>query len=198
MSSSSNMCSCGNGSSGICPCAKFVHPQIISNLPGRDTINYRVGDYVAFREALLRNRPGEVELLNWRPGAQGDLAVQMVEWWAYLSDILTFYNERIANEDYLRTAALPATPSALVNLLGYRPRPTIGATGYLGAVLSSTVVGAQTITLPAALEFQSKPGPGQTPQSFELHPATTIGLPASVLATPPPTLLFCAGWAGGR
>ena len=113
----------------------------------------------------------------------------MVEWWAYLADILTFYNERIANEDYLRTAVLPATPAALVKLLGYRPRPTIGATGYLAALLSPTVVGAQTVTLPDGLEFQSKPGPGQTPQTFELHPATTIGLPASVPATPPPTLL---------
>ena len=51
----------------------------------------------------------------------------MVEWFAYLADILTFYNERIANEDYLRTAVRPSTPAALVNLLGYRPRPTIGA-----------------------------------------------------------------------
>ena len=36
--------------------------------------------------------------------APGDLGLQVLEWWAYLGDILTFYNERIANEGYLRTA----------------------------------------------------------------------------------------------
>ena len=107
-----------NGSTSICPCDQFTHPQVISNPPGRTSIAYRVGDYIAFREALLRSRPGEVELLNWRPGAQGDLAVQMVEWWAYLADILTFYNERIANEDYLRTAVLPESVQRLIRTLG--------------------------------------------------------------------------------
>ena len=58
-----------NTTSTICPCDTFVHPQLISNPPGRSTIAYRVGDYLSFREALLRGRPGEVELLNWRPGA---------------------------------------------------------------------------------------------------------------------------------
>jgi len=157
---------------------------------------FRAGDFNSFRTALLTPLASEVSLTAWNSGrgidsdpSVIDLAVMMVEWFAYLADILTFYNERIANEDYLRTCILPPTPAVLVNLLGYIPRPTIGATGFLGALLAPTVVGAQTITLPDGLEFQSKPGPGQTPQSFELHPATTIGLPASVAATPPSSLL---------
>ena len=39
-----------------------------------------------------------------------DLGVMMVEWWAYLGDILTFYNERIANEDYLAHRAIAGDP----------------------------------------------------------------------------------------
>jgi hypothetical protein len=186
----------------ICPCDAST-PPAITNLPGLRQIVFRAGDFNSFRTALLTpltaspgQPPAEVSLTAWNSGrgidsdpSVIDLAVMLVEWFAYLADILTFYNERIANEDYLRTCVLPPTPAALVNLLGYTPRPTIGATGFLAALLSPTVVGAQTITLPDGLEFQSKPGPGQTPQSFELHPATTIGLPASVLATPPPSLL---------
>ena len=53
----------------------------------------------------------------------------MMEWWAYLADVLTFYNERIANQAYLRTADLPESVNRLVQILGYRPRPGIGATG---------------------------------------------------------------------
>jgi hypothetical protein len=179
----------------VCPCDATA-PPAITNLPGMQQIVFRAGDFNSFRTALLTPLASEVSLTAWNSGrgidsdpSVIDLAVMMVEWFAYLADILTFYNERIANEDYLRTCILPPTPAALVNLLGYTPRPTIGATGFLAALLAPTVVGAQTITLPGGLEFQSKPGPGQTPQSFELHPATTVGLPASVAAMPPPTLL---------
>ena len=45
----------------------------------------------------------------------------MLEWWAYLADVLTFYNERYANESYLGTATQPGSTANLVALLGYRP-----------------------------------------------------------------------------
>jgi Baseplate J-like protein len=166
----------------ICPCGGLAVPLTISNPPGRNSISYRVGDYISFREALLRPRPGETELTNWRPSASGDLAVQMVEWWAYLADILTFYNERIANEDYLRTAELPESVKRLILVLGYRPRPGIGATGTLAALLSSP----KPITLPQGFQVQSKPGPGKQPQIFELGAATLVQPPDVVAADPVP------------
>ena len=169
-------------SSDICPCDSPVFPQVPSNPPGRSRINYRVGDFVSFREALLRSRPGEVELANWRPGAQGDLAVQMIEWWAYVADILTFYNERIANQDYLRTADLPESVQQLIRILGYRPRPGIGATGTLAALMS----GIKPFTLPHGFQIQSKPGPGKQPQIFELDANTQVQQPDTISADPPP------------
>ena len=47
-------------------------------------------------------------------------------------DVLTFYNERIANESYLRTATQPGSIANLVALLGYQPSPGIAATGHAG------------------------------------------------------------------
>lgn len=175
-----------NGSSSSCPCEVFVHPQTISNPPGLNTIAYRVGDYTSFREALLRACSGEVELASWRPNAQGDLAVQMVEWWAYLADILTFYNQRIANQDYLMTADLPESPGKLIGILGYRPRPGIGATGTLAALMT----GNNAIKLPQGFQIQSKPGPGQQPQVFELGAATQVQQPDLISADPTPSPLL--------
>ena len=177
-------CGCGQASTlmGICPCDTFVHPQIIFNAPGLPSLAYRVGDYVTFRHALLQARAGEVELVNWRPGAQGDLAVQMIEWWAYIADILTFYNERIANQDYLRTADLPESARHLIQILGYRPRPGIGATAVLAALMNGT----KPFTLPAAYTIQSKPGPGKQPQSFELGAPTLVQFPDTIAADPVP------------
>src|SRR5713101_2395686 len=143
-----------------CPCDVAPQSQVIFNPPGRNTIAYRVGEFLVFRRALLQSLPGEVELVSWRPSAQGDLALQMMEWWAYLADILTFYNERIANQDYLRTADLPESVQRLIRVLGYRPRPGIGARGTLAALLS----GPKAITLPQGFQIQSKPGPGKQPQ----------------------------------
>jgi hypothetical protein len=180
------MSCCDTTDAAICPCGAFVFPATIANPPGLAAIAYRAGDYTGFRHALLLSRAGETQLTRpdgtqiWRPAPRGDLAVQMVEWWAYLCDILTFYNERAANESYLRTAMLPESVNRLIALLGYRPRPGIGATG----VLAALATGPNPFTLPAGFQVQSKPGPGQQPQVFELAASVTITPPAGQPGTP--------------
>ncbi len=176
-------------------------PTVIYNPPGLSAINYRVGDFSSFREALLQNLPGEVELKGWRPTADGDLALQLLEWWAYIADIITFYNERIANNSYIGTAVLPivaqtpavptSTPASALGSsaapglpdnatliaggLGFRTTPGIAANGQL-----AVLVNARTpITLPASFAIQSKPGPGQQPQVFEAVASTNTFLPTA-------------------
>ncbi len=157
-----------------CPCDVFAPWQVISNTPGLSTLQYRVGDFLTFRHQLLLPLPDEQELLNWRPSAKGDLALQMVEWWAYLADILTFYNERIANQSYLRTADMEESVKRLIRILGYRPRPGIGAYGTVAALMSNPF---PSFTLPKGFPIQSKPGPGKQPQIFEMCNATPITYP---------------------
>jgi hypothetical protein len=185
---------CSQHKSTACGCGAFVFPQAIFNPPNLAAIDYRVGDYVAFRNQLLRPLPGETELLAWQPSADGDLAVQMMEWWAYIADILTFYNERIANEAYLRTAQLPESVNHLVQLLGYRPRPALGARGMLAALLSSGT--RLPLQVPAGLQIQSKPGPGQAPQVFEADKTTAAGMPDVVVADVAPSHLPLLGGDG--
>jgi hypothetical protein len=188
----------------ICPCDDDL-PAPPTNLPGLSQIDYRTGDFVSFRRALLTPLDGEKALTAWRPGAEGDLGVMMLEWWAYLADTLCFYNERIANQGFLRTADLPESPGLLVALLGYRPRPAIGATGTLAALVTP----GQSAVLPKGLQFQSKPSPGQPPQIFELSADTAIGGPdqatakaLAVLLSPRADLILVQGavrsLAGGQ
>jgi predicted phage baseplate assembly protein len=183
-----------------CPCGTVVFPWVICNPDSLSTIAYRSGDYLAFRHRLLQALPGETQLPAWRPGAQGDLAVQMMEWWAYLADILTFYNERLANESFLTTAVLPESVNHLVQVLGYRPRPALGASGTLAAILAKNA--RLPLTLPAGLQIQSKPWPGQQPQVFELDQQTTVTAPDVIVANVVPSRQPLLGsnfvWLAGK
>lgn len=168
--------------SNNCGCDSATHPAVIFNPPGLSVVRYRTGDFLSFREALLRPLGGEIGLRNWRPEAREDLGVQIIEWWAYLADILTFYEERSAQLRYVRTADLTESVRHLVRLLGYRPRPGIGAQGQVAALIK----GPKPLTVPAGYQIQSKPGPGQTPQTFEVDATTVCSLPDSVPADATP------------
>jgi len=195
--------------SSPCPCEGASDPQVVTNPPGLDTIGYRVDDFTGFRRALLQSLPGESALAGWRP-APGDLGLQVLEWWAYLGDILTFYNERIANEGYLRTAELPASVSGLVALLGYQPRPGIAATGQLAA-LRSPKNPWEPLVIAEGAQFANAATPGvpvQTyealsTQSFQGTVSNTVVFPAPDYAVPhtdPGTgqeSLLLAGKVGG-
>ncbi len=173
----------------ICPCDGAPTQFTITNPPGRDHVAYRIGNFVSFRQAMLKSAVGppesEQQLDAWRPTATGDLGVQMLEWWAYLGDILTFYNERIANEAYLRTATLPESLNRLIRTIGYRPRPGIAAHGQVVALVG----GHRPLTLPRGFSLDSKPGPGETPQTFELDAETQVMPQGTVPAEPPAFLL---------
>jgi hypothetical protein len=179
----------------ICPCDGFEHPATILNAPGLASVHYRAGDFRSFRRALLLPLSGEKALANWRPMPRGDLALQMLEWWAYVADVLTFYGERSINASLLGTATLDGDVRGLVRILGYRPRPGIGGSAVVGALLS----GSGAITLAPGFRLQSKPAPGKTPQTFETTAPFAIALPDAVPAAPlghlagPADQLYLAG-----
>ena len=73
-----------------------------------------------------------------------------LEMWAYVSDVLAFYDERIANESYLRPARLKPSLRRLVELLGFIP-----TTGVAGSVsLALIAEGRVQIVLPPITGFQ--------------------------------------------
>ena len=145
-------------------------------------------DFTAFRQALLRPLPGEQAINGWRP-TRGDLGLQVLEWWAYLADVLSFYNERYANESYLGTATQPGSIANLVALLGYRPGPGIAATGTLAAV-SSAGQSAEPLVLPAGMSLSSTASPGVPAQTFEVDSAVTFTGQSTVpVALHPDTML---------
>ena len=166
----------------------------ITNPPGLSEIAYQVSDFTGFRRALLAPLPGEQQLTGWSPGA-GDLGLQVLEWWAYLADILTFYNQRIANNSYLRTAAGPQGPpernvAGLVRLLGYLARPGTTAHGVVAAIRSPGAPD-EDLLLPTGLPIVSTPAAGVPAQTFETGQSGSFTGPSDVpIGLPPNNDLF--------
>ncbi|MHA7291332.1 baseplate J/gp47 family protein [Arthrobacter sp. MDT3-24] len=171
-------CGCGCGCETGCGVKPSRFP--ISNPAGAERLAYRIGTFPTFRRALLEQLDGERELVNWKPSAGDDLGLAVLDAWAYVADVLAFYNERYANEHYLRTAVLPESVAGLVGLLGYRPRPAIAATGRLAVIAS----GPGPLVVPKGLAIASKASPGIPSQTFEVDEEARFDRPTSVPARP--------------
>jgi predicted phage baseplate assembly protein len=153
----------------ICPCDTPVVPQLV--IPaGLDALPRQLRAFPEVRRALLEALPTKTALQQWRARNSQDLGIMLLEMWAYVSDVLNFYDERIANESYVRTAQRRTSLRRLVELIGYIPAPGIAGTVTLAALAE----GRNIVTLPAGTGFRSDAFAGNPPQVFEISTDTDI------------------------
>jgi hypothetical protein len=159
-------------------------PQAVDNRAGLPAITYRTGDYGEFLASMLA-QIGTTTAHGLRTRSPDDFSIAFLDSCAIVADVLTFYDERIANENYLRTATELLSIGELARLIGYGLRPGCSASAFLAFRLNdppanadpaapgaasaaltmlSSALGA---TVPAGTKVQSMPGPGQLPQTFE-------------------------------
>jgi uncharacterized phage protein gp47/JayE len=169
--------SCAGTSDCLCGCCSGTTvqtPQGESNLPGLPAISYRTGTWATFRESMLARlwSSDYPALAGLKTRESDDFSIALLDAGAVMLDILTFYQERLANESYLRTATQLQSLTELARLIGYQPAPGVGSSVYLSFSLSSAP-GSPTdpttiaITIPQGTQVQSVPAQGQTPQTFE-------------------------------
>ena len=152
----------------------MLTPARENNLPGLTTIAYRAGTWATFKESMLARLSSAdyPALAALKTRDDDDFSIGLLDASAVMLDILTFYQERLANESYLRTATQLQSITELARLIGYQPAPGVGSSVYLSFTLqaapgSPTDPSATTITIPAGTQVQSVPAQGQTPQTFE-------------------------------
>jgi hypothetical protein len=150
-----------NQACGCCEGVEPITPVRIANRPGLSTLAYRVGTHARFLETMLAQLSRRLPALTTRD--RDDAAIALLDAWATVADVLSFYQERIANEGYLRTATERRSILELGRLVGYTLRPGVAATAYLAYSLED---GAR-LTIEPANEVQSVPRPGELPQIFE-------------------------------
>ncbi len=104
-------------------------------------------------------------LANLKTRNSYDAGIAFLDAWATVADVLTFYQERIANEGYLRTATERRSILELSRLVGYSLRPGVAATVYPAFTME---IGYNKDTqIPAGTKIQSLPASGEMPQFFE-------------------------------
>lgn len=176
---------------GCCAGVEKLTPVAEANRPGLPALAYRAGTHATFFETMKArlstlaipvptgkfDAQGHAETTPVFPlkalttRDPGDPAIALLDSWATVADVLTFYQERLANEGFLRTATERRSILELGRLVGYALRPGVAATVYLAYTVdadrSVTPPLPLRATIPAGSRAQSIPGPGETPQSFE-------------------------------
>src|SRR5208283_2625239 len=170
-------CACIGSSTCTCGCCSGISvqtPQGETNLSGLSSISYRAGTWATFKESMLARLSSSdyPALSRLKTRDDDDFSIAFLDATSVVLDILTFYQERLANESYLRTAAQQRSLTELSRLIGYQPSPGVSASTYLAFTLKTAPGLASNpstpaITIPQGTQVQSVPAQGQTPQTFE-------------------------------
>jgi hypothetical protein len=169
--------SCSGSASCMCVCCSGISvqtPAVEGDLPGLSSITYRTGTWATFKQSMLaRLSSSEFPALSFlKTRDDDDFSIALLDASSVVLDILTFYQERLANESYLRTARQLQSLTELARLIGYQPAPGVAASTYLAFSLKVATglppdPSTKAITIPAGTQVQSVPEQRQTPQTFE-------------------------------
>jgi predicted phage baseplate assembly protein len=161
-----------NGQLDSCHCCEGLTAQTpapVTNRPGLSAIAYRVGTHSEFKRSMLAALSDIT-----RPALQGlktrdddDFSIALLDAAATMADVLTFYQERIAIESYLRTATERRSLLELARLIGYELRPGVAASVFLAFTMDDTPGAPPETTVDIGTKVQSVPGPDEKPQTFE-------------------------------
>jgi hypothetical protein len=179
-------CSCQTTRAQLCGCCNGITqqtPVAIVNRPALPAITYRVGTYASFLASMEAALSGSTlpALAGLRTRSSSDFSIALLDAWAEVLDILTFYTERLANEAFLATAIEGRSVFELARLVGYKPSPGVSASTILAFSLATAPGSPAIVPIPAGTRVQSIPGPGQSPQVFETSSALTATIASNAI-----------------
>lgn len=170
-------------------CCNSCKPQLpgvpikINNRPGLSAVGYRIGEYGDFLQGLQTRLSLHKNLKGLAVRDTTDYSIALTDAWSVLADVFTFYQERIINESYLRTATERFSILELARLVGYELRPGVAAGTYIAFTLEQPQAtfdaklptvhatnlygGSLPITIDKGIKIQSIPEKDQLPQTFE-------------------------------
>ena len=111
----------------------------INTRDDRQVIDYLARDYDSFRQAMVDLIPAK--LPEWTDRSEADFGIVLLELTAYVADILSYYQDRIANEAFLSTAQERRSVIQHLRLIGYELAGAAPAATRLSLVFAPTQTG---------------------------------------------------------
>jgi hypothetical protein len=150
--------------------------RVHENRPGLPVISYRLGRHGDFLARMLQRLPNErnggdagsvppLGRLTYR--GQDDPTVALLDACASLLDVLAFYQERIANESFIRTAIERRSVLELARSIGYEMRPGVAASTLLAFTVDDAPGSPELVAVPVGTQVLSIPKKDELPQTFE-------------------------------
>ncbi|MGH7062542.1 MAG: putative baseplate assembly protein [Stellaceae bacterium] len=168
---------------GCCIGVARETPAAIFNRAGLSSIAYRAGTHASFKASMLAalSDPAFPALAPLTARDDSDFSIALLDAFAVAADILTFYQERLANESYLRTAVQQRSVNELARLVGYQPGPGVAASAPLAFTLNEASGSPDPVVIDAGSRVQSVPAPGQQPAVFETEAPLTARIAYNAL-----------------
>ena len=159
----------GLNACGCCAGISAETPVEVANRPGLSAISYRVGTHSRFKDSMLAalSNADLPALQRLRTRADDDFSIALLDAAATMADVLTFYQERLANESFLRTAGERRSILELARLIGYELHPGVAASTFLAFILDDAAGAPRETIIDIGTRVQSIPGPNEKPQTFE-------------------------------
>ncbi|HZH72509.1 MAG TPA: hypothetical protein VFD91_08460, partial [Mariniphaga sp.] len=155
-------------SNNCCEGLSYLTPVSEENIPGLSTLIYRVGTHGKFKSSMLRGIASKPVLDNLKTREDDDASIALLDGWATVLDILTFYQERIINEGFLHTAVERRSVLELARHISYKLNPGVAAGTFMAFTMDEAIGAPKEAIIPNGTKIQSIPGQNELPQVFEL------------------------------
>lgn len=146
------------------------NPNFYTALVPPTNVDYTSKDWLGFVTSMLNY--AQVAFPEWDTSSEGDFGVMLVELFAYMGDILSFYGDRLTQEAYLPTATQRLSILNIAKLLGYIPTNGSPATG---TITFQTINPGPAVVLPAGTQLTTGfITASDQPIIYELDNAVTV------------------------
>src|SRR5262245_40386577 len=117
----------------------------VVQIEGRPIIDYMARDYESLLKAMRDAVPSK--LPEWKDFAnEADFGNVLLELFAHVGDILSYYQDRVANESFLGTARTRRSVIEHLRLIGYKLATAVPAAASMNVTVPATVNAVVTVS----------------------------------------------------
>ena len=120
------------------------------NSTTKPQIDYTDKDFQSLRNALLNF--ARLRLPEWTDRNPADFGMLMVDLFAYMGDVVLYYQDRLANETFLETALERTSIVEHLRLIGYELAPPQAASAELDLIFDPGLV---SVVIPTGAQFRT-------------------------------------------